>query len=55
MDTTTPATDTITCAKPTCEVPTTRAQSTYIDGCGQVCPGCAGYGPSWLYEIEPPY
>ncbi len=46
---------TITCAKPACGTLTTLAESTYIDGCGQVCPGCAGPDPELLSNIEPPF
>jgi hypothetical protein len=47
MDVTTAPSDTITCAKPGCGATTTLAESTYIDGCGQVCPGCDGPLPAW--------
>ena len=50
MDATTTLTDaaiTIICAHPRCGMPTTLAESTYIDGCGQVCPTCAGPLPEW--------
>jgi hypothetical protein len=37
---------------------TTLAESTYIDGCGQVCPSCDPE-PEWLVrlfaEVEPPF
>jgi hypothetical protein len=58
MDATTSSSDTITCAKPTCGATTTLAESTYIDGCGQVCPGCAGPLPAWwddFKDVEPPF
>ena len=41
MDVTTSPSATITCAKPGCGAVTTLAASGYIDGCGQVCPGCS--------------
>lgn len=53
--TTTPTTSTITCAKPGCGAVTTFADSTYIDGCGQVCPACAGPVLAWLGDIDPPF
>jgi hypothetical protein len=53
--TTTPTTTVITCAKPGCGNQTPLAESTYIDGCGQVCPGCAGPVPDWFAQIEPPF
>jgi hypothetical protein len=55
MNATTSDSDTITCAKPACGGLTTLAESTYIDGCGHVCPGCAGPVPAWLYDIDPPF
>ena len=58
MDTTTTsasASATITCAKPGCGALTTAAESVYIDGCGQVCPRCAGPVPAWMADIEPPF
>ena len=59
MDATTTLTDaaiTIICAHPRCGMPTTLAESTYIDGCGQVCPTCAGPLPEWWDEdFEPPF
>ena len=58
MDITASPSDTITCAKPGCGAATTLAESTYIDGCGQVCPGCDGPLPAWwddLKDIEPPF
>ena len=49
---------TITCAKPGCRNTTTLAESTYIDGCGQVCRICDPE-PEWLVklfaEVEPPF
>ena len=53
--TTTSPSATITCAKPSCGALTTVAVSVYIDGCGQVCPRCAGPDPAWLNDIEPPF
>jgi hypothetical protein len=54
--TTTPTADTvITCAKPGCGQQTTLAESMYIDGCGQVCPACAGPRPDFGPDFEPPY
>jgi hypothetical protein len=55
MDDTTSPSETITCAKPNCDNRTTLAESTYIDGCGQVCPDCAGPVPEWRYDIELPF
>jgi len=55
MTATTSSADTITCARPRCGNPTTPADSVYIDGCGQVCPGCAGPDPDWINDIELPY
>jgi len=55
MDATTTPTTTVTCAKPGCGSQTTLAESTYIDGCGQVCPGCVGPVPDWFVQIEPPF
>ena len=55
MDATTSSAATITCANPACGAPTTLAESTYIDGCGQVCTGCAGPHPAWLDDIDPPF
>jgi len=46
---------TITCAKPGCGALTTVEESVYIDGCGQVCPRCAGPDPAWMHDIEPPF
>ena len=45
----------ITCAKPGCGNITTLAESIYIDGCGQVCPDCAGPLPAWWDGIDPPF
>jgi hypothetical protein len=57
--TSTPATATITCAYPGCGTVTPRAGSRYIDGCGQICPGCHdlhfGGSPAWMDTIEPPF
>ena len=55
MDATTSPSVTITCTKPGCGTQTTLAESTYIDGRGQVCPGCAGPVPDWFGQIEPPF
>ena len=30
--------ETITCARPGCGADTTPAESTYVDGCGNICP-----------------
>ena len=46
---------TITCAKPGCGALTTVEESVYIDGCGQVCPRCAGPDPAWMAGIKPPF
>jgi hypothetical protein len=44
------------CAHPRCGAATTLAESTYIDGCGQVCPACAGLLPEgWDESFEPPF
>jgi hypothetical protein len=57
--TTLQAPDPITCARPGCGALTTAAESTYVDGCGQICPPCdeAIYGPrpEWSDTIRPPY
>ena len=45
----------ITCAKPGCGNTTMLAESVYIDGCGHVCPGCAGPLPAWWDSVEPPF
>ena len=56
MDATTSPSATITCAKPGCGTQTTLAEATYIDGCGQVCPTCAGALPEWWHDdLEPPF
>jgi hypothetical protein len=55
MDATTSPSTTITCAKPGCGSRTTLAASTYIDGCGHVCPECAGPLPGWWNDTEPPF
>jgi hypothetical protein len=47
--------ETITCAHPRCDAVTTLAESCYIDGCGQVCPDCAGPGSDLGDDFEPPY
>ena len=39
MDATTSPPGSITCAKPGCGNVTTLAESVYVEGCGQVCPG----------------
>ena len=58
MDLTSSA-ETITCDRPDCGATTTLADSTYVDGCGQICPGCdeAIFGPlpGWWDTIEPPF
>ena len=46
---------TITCTKPGCGTQTTLAESTYIDGCGHICPTCAGPLPAWWNDMQPPY
>ena len=47
MDTTTTyPPGSITCAKPGCGNITTLAESVYVEGCGQVCPDCAGPLPA---------
>jgi len=53
--TTTPASATITCAKPSCGTPTTPAEATYVDGLGHICPTCAGPLPAWWNDINPPF
>ncbi|HUY47593.1 MAG TPA: hypothetical protein VMV92_17970 [Streptosporangiaceae bacterium] len=58
LTTSTYETATITCAYPGCGAVTTLADSLYIDGCGQVCPGCEEAHfprPAWLGQIEPPF
>jgi hypothetical protein len=49
---------TFTCAKPVCTNSAILAESTYIDGCGQVCRVCDPE-PEWLVklfaEVEPPF
>jgi hypothetical protein len=49
---------TFTCAKPGCSNSAILAESTYIDGCGQVCRVCDPE-PEWLVklfaEVEPPF
>jgi hypothetical protein len=56
MDATTSPSATITCAKPGCGARTTLAEATYIDGCGQVCPGCVGPLPEWWNDdLEAPF
>jgi hypothetical protein len=55
MDVTTSPSTTITCATPGCDAQITMAEATYIDGCGQVCPCCAGPLPVWWNDIEPPF
>jgi len=47
--------DIVICARPSCGSPVPWDDTTYIDGCGQVCPGCAGPDPAWINDIEPPY
>jgi hypothetical protein len=55
MDTTTNPAGSITCAKPECPNVANLADSIYIDGCGQVCPDCAGPLPTWWNDIVPPF
>jgi hypothetical protein len=55
MDTTTSPPGSITCAKPGCGNTTTLVESVYVEGCGQVCPDCAGPLPAWWDDIEPPF
>jgi hypothetical protein len=55
MDTTTNPVGSITCAKPGCGNITTLAESTYVDGCGQVCSHCAGPLPTWWNDVVPPF
>jgi hypothetical protein len=59
MDAATTLTDaeiTIICAHPRCGMPARLAESTYIDGCGQVCSTCAGPLPEWWDDaFEPPF
>ena len=55
MDVTTAPASVITCATPGCGARTTLAESVYVDGCGQVCPGCAGPLPEWWDDVEPPF
>jgi hypothetical protein len=56
MDATTSPSATITCAKPGCGARTTLAEATYLDGCGQLCPGCAGPLPEWWNDdLEAPF
>ena len=45
----------ITCANPGCGNITTLAESVYVEGCGQVCPDCAGTLPAWWNDIDPPF
>ena len=61
MDLTTSATaaETITCAYPGCGRVAPLAESTYVDGCGQICRDCElamfGPRPEWWDTIEPPF
>ena len=55
MDITVTTASVITCAKPGCETQTTLAESTFIDGCGYVCPDCSGPRPEWYNDLEPPF
>jgi hypothetical protein len=55
MDVITAPATVITCAKPGCGALATMAESVYVDGCGQVCPGCAGPLADWWDDIEPPF
>ncbi len=52
MDATTSPTGTITC--PGCGALTTLADSTYIDGLGQLCPNCDTRLPEGLADLGPP-
>jgi hypothetical protein len=55
MDVTTATAAVVTCAKSGCGARTALAESVYVDGCGQVCPGCAGPLPEWWADIELPF
>jgi hypothetical protein len=61
MDLTTSATatETITCAYPSCGTVAPLAESIYVDGCGQICRNCDeeifGPRPDWWDTIEPPF
>jgi hypothetical protein len=55
MDVTTAHSTVVTCAMPGCGARTALAEAIYVDGCGQVCPGCAGPCPEWWDNIEPPF
>jgi hypothetical protein len=55
MELTTPASDLVTCARAECAARVPVAETTYVDGAGQLCASCTGPVPEWLYEIEPPY
>ena len=51
--------ETLTCARPDCRADIVRADSIYVDGCGQICPACDedlfGPCPPWWDEVEPPF
>ncbi len=53
------ATEIITCAYPGCGKAHPRSESTYVDGCGQICPRCElamfGPRPDWWDTIDPPF
>ena len=51
--TTTPASATITCAKPSCGTSTTPAEATYVDGLGHICPTCAEPSPRLVERSRP--
>jgi hypothetical protein len=52
--TTTPA-ELVTCARSACGARVPFAESTYVDGAGQLCAACFSPLPQWAYEIELPY
>ena len=51
---TTPA-ELITCATPACGARIPFAESTYVDGAGQLCAACISPLPEWAYDIELPF
>ena len=51
MDVTTAPSTVITCTKPRCGTQIMLTESTYVDGCGPVCPGCAGMLPEWWGDV----
>jgi len=55
MDLATRPDSAMSCAMPGCGATTSRADSIYIDGCGQVCRECVGPDPEWMDDIEPPF